>query len=173
MNRDGFEEIITEYLKLVYNFVYRFVGDQAMAEDITQETFVKVWKNLKKFNQKQNFKTWIFTVARNTAIDWLRKKRNITFSELDRNLEEGKISFEENIVNLEPLPDEVFEKKELVQKLEKILSQIHPDFREIIILHHTEEMTFEEVARIVGKPVNTVKSQYRRALHQIRNLIRI
>jgi len=160
------ESLVNQYLKSVYNFILRIVSDKNEAEDITQEVFIKVWKNLKKFDPEKNFKAWLFTIARNTTIDFLRKRKNILFTEK----EEG---FEETIPDIEPLPDEIFLRKELGKELEMALSKIRPDFREIIILHYIENMTFEEIGGIVGKPFNTVKSHHFRALHQIRGLLRI
>lgn len=165
-NSNDIEAIIKQYIKPIYNFIFRLSGNAEEANDITQEVFIKVWKNLKKFDPDKNFKTWIFTIARNTVFDWLRKRKNILFSEKEEY-------FEETIVDIEPLPDEVFVNGELAQELENVLSKIRPDFREIILLHYTEELTFEEISKIVGKPLNTVKSQHRRVLHQIRTFIRI
>jgi RNA polymerase sigma-70 factor (ECF subfamily) len=169
---DSFDMLVKHYLKPVYNFVFRLSNNKNEANDIVQEVFVKVWKNLKKFNPDKNFKTWILTIARNTTIDWLRKKRNIVFSELNRLDEEGgEKYFEETIADIEPLPDEIFMKKELDKEVEKVLSKLRPDFREIILLHYTEELTFEQISEIVGKPLNTVKSQHRRALNTLRKFI--
>src|SRR3989338_146778 len=71
------------YLKPIYSFVYRYVGGGQDVEDVTQDAFVKVWRNLKKFDQNKSFKTWIFSIAKNTAIDFLKKKKAIPFSEFD------------------------------------------------------------------------------------------
>jgi RNA polymerase sigma-70 factor, ECF subfamily len=158
---EGMENIVKQYLKSVYNYIYRMTKDKNMTEDVVQETFVKVWKNLEKIDPKKNLKKWIFTIARNTTFDYFRKNKNISFSD------------EENIADLEPLPDEIFERKELSKELEKALSQIRPDFREIIFLHYVEDLTFAEISEIVGKPLNTVKSWHLRGLHQIRAIIRI
>ena len=170
-NSNDIEAIIKEYINPIYNFIFRLCGNTEGADDITQEVFIKVWKNLKKFNPEKNFKTWIFTIARNTTFDRLRKRKNISFSRMDE--QESEKTFEETIVDIESLPDEIFVNGELAKELENALSKIRPDFREIILLHYTEELTFEEISKIVGKPPNTVKSQHRRALHQIRTFIRI
>ncbi|MBI4159946.1 sigma-70 family RNA polymerase sigma factor [Candidatus Wolfebacteria bacterium] len=69
------ELLIRRYLKPIYGFTYRYVGAGQDTEDVTQETFVKVWRNLKKFDQNKSFKTWIFSIAKNTAIDFLKKKK--------------------------------------------------------------------------------------------------
>jgi len=160
------ESLINQYLKSIYNYVYRMVRDRNEAEDITQEVFVKVWKNLKKIDKEKNLKSWLFTIARNATIDFLRRRKDIPFSEKEEY-------FEETISDVELLPDEIFMRKELAEELEEALSKIRPDFREIILLHYLEDMTFEEISEIVGKPLNTVKSQHLRALHQIRRLLRI
>jgi RNA polymerase sigma-70 factor, ECF subfamily len=160
------ESIVKQHLKSVYNYAYRMTKNQNEAEDITQEVFVKVWKNLNKFDKEKNLKTWLFAITRNTAIDYLRKRKNILFSEKEE-------FFEENISDIESLPDEIFIKKELVKEVEEALAKIRPDWREVILLHYTENMTFEEISEVVGKPLNTVKSHHLRALHQIRSLLRI
>ena len=73
-DENSLEILIGQYLKPIYSFIYRYVGNASEAEDITQEVFVRVWKNLKKFDQNKKFKTWIFGIAKNASIDWLRKK---------------------------------------------------------------------------------------------------
>ena len=74
------EELVRRYLSLIYNFSRRYNGDADNVSDIAQEVFVKVWKNLKKFDKSKNFKLWIFTIAKNTALDWLKKKNAVPFS---------------------------------------------------------------------------------------------
>ena len=74
------ELLIRRYLKPIYSFVYRYVGKAHDADDVTQDVFVKVWRNLKKFDREKSFKTWIFAIAKNTAFDHLKKKKAIPFS---------------------------------------------------------------------------------------------
>ncbi len=157
------------YFKVIYNFVYRLCGEQDLASDITQETFVKAWRHLKKFDQNLNFKTWLFTIAKNTAFDWLKKKKSIVFSALSAGDETD--NYLENIaVDAEPWPDEIFAQKELKEKLEKQLSKISPVDQTIVLLHLQDGQTFEAIAEILGEPMNTVKSHYRRALARLRLL---
>lgn len=165
----NFDLIVKQYLKPIYNFAFRLSGNESDAADITQEAFLKVWKNIKNINSDKNLKTWIFTIARNTTIDWFRKRKNISFSKMGEG--ENENNFEESIEDIEPLPDEIFERKELKKELEIALSKIRPDFREIIFLHYSENMTFEEISKIVGKPLNTVKSHHLRALSALRKLL--
>lgn len=109
------ELLISRYLKPIYNFVYHFIGGQPEAEDITQETFVKVWRNLKKFKPEKSFKTWLYTIARNTAIDFLKKKKHFNFSDL--NTREESANIENMLIDPEPLPSEIFDQKDLSEKL--------------------------------------------------------
>jgi RNA polymerase sigma-70 factor, ECF subfamily len=179
------EKFVQEHLKSVYNYVFRIIKSESGAEDVTQETFVKIWRHHTSevsppapsyVKRGENLKPWIFKIARNTAIDYLRKRKNVLFSEIDslissKNSEENGKSFEENIPDIEPLPDEIFIRKELAQELENALSQIRPDFAEIIFLHYNQNMTFEEIGKVVGKPLNTVKSHHLRALQAIRKIL--
>lgn len=169
MEDDEFESALKEYLKPVYNFLFRLTGDAYVAEDLTQETFLKAWKNRKKFEPSKGMKPWLFTIARNTAFDNFRKRKDMHFSELDTE----EYMFEQTLPDLSPLPDEIFSRAELASDLEKAVSRLNPRSKEVVLLHYLGDLTFEEIARAVGKSMNTVKSLHRRALHQIRELLRI
>ena len=74
------EELVKRYLPLIFGFVKKYTGNQDNASDITQEVFVKVWKNIKSFDQTKSFRTWIFTIAKRTAFDHLKKRKTVSFS---------------------------------------------------------------------------------------------
>ncbi len=167
IDREHFEDIVSEYIDAIYAFVFRFVRNADEAEDIVQETFVKAWKKLATFKEDQNFKTWLFIIARNTTYDFLRKKRHIAFSELDTEA----MNFEEHIKDEELLPDEIFEQKEFEAKIDEALETLSPEYREVIILKQYQDMTFEEIAEIMKKPMNTVKSRYRRGLQKMKDTL--
>jgi len=164
-DEEAFDFLVKKYTNAIYNYIFRFCFNQEEAKDLTQETFVKAWKNVKKFKTDGNFKAWLFSIAHNTAIDWLRKKKSYSFSQIDLN-DDGK--FEQSIADLEPLPDEIFSKKELAEEIEKALNLLEPDDRTIILWHHFEDFSFDEIGQMLGKPLNTVKSRYRRALQIVR-----
>lgn len=160
----AFRSIVSRYTRHIYNFVARLSGDREESHDLTQEVFVKVWKNIRRFDTSKNFKTWIFSIARNTTIDYLRKRKSIRFPER----QEGDVSYEESLRDVEPLPDEIFSRAELARELEQALATLSKDDVTILFLHHDEEMTFEEIGEVLRVPMNTVKSRYRRALHVLR-----
>src|SRR5665647_1906978 len=80
---ESFEELVHRYLKPIYNFLYQFTQDRDSLDDLTQETFVKAWKNIRKFDQDKSFRVWIYAIAKNTAYDFLKKKKTIPFSSFE------------------------------------------------------------------------------------------
>ncbi len=167
-NENQLETLIKRYLKPIYSFAYRFIGDRQEAEDITQETFVKVWKNLKKFDRKKKFKTWIFAIAKNTCLDWQKKKRTIPLSVLDNK---AGFPFAEAIKDPVLLPSELLERKDIAVTLNKALESLSPKYRLVLLLRYNDHFTFREIAEVLGEPLHTVKSRHRRALTQLKKLL--
>lgn len=168
-NEDALKILIGRYLKTVYNFVYRIIGNLQDTQDITQEVFIKIWKHIEKYDQRQNFKTWIFTIAHNAALDWLRKKRNLVFSDFENSEHENYL--EHTLIDPKPLPDEIIAQMGDQKFVSDLLSQLPLIYREVMILRYSNELTFEEIAEILKRPVDTVKSQHRRALVVLRRFL--
>ena len=158
----AFTILVQRHTGAVYSFVARYVGGGSEAEDIVQDVFVKVWKHLGRFDIQRNFRTWIFTIAKNTALDWLKKKKAITFSELHTH--DDTTLFEETLAADEPLPSDVFDTSRSQEELSTALSTLSADYRAVILLRLDSQLTFREIAEALGKPLNTVKSHYRRAV---------
>ena len=172
-DREAFKKLIDRYASPLYNFAARLTSRNE-APDIVQESFIKAWKNINRFDGKlASFKTWIFTIAKNTTTDFLRKKRSLLFSDMpergggNKDTEENN-SFAENIPAEELLPDIALSRLEDNILLNKILEKLPRAYREILVLHYQEEMTFSEIGKILNKPGNTVKSQHRRAIMELR-----
>lgn len=161
-DESALETLIARYLKAIYSFAYRLTGNTQDAEDISQEVFVKVWKNLKKYDDTRSFKTWLFTIAKNTAYDSLRKKKEIVFSDFENN--DGNSEIENDISTLEILPEDLLIKGEDVAALETAIKKLPFNYRTVLFLKETEELTFDEIGHILDKPLNTIKSHYRRAI---------
>jgi RNA polymerase sigma-70 factor (ECF subfamily) len=165
----NFPELLQKYLKPVYAFVYQITRDRAMSDDIVQETFVKVWKNLKKYSPEYSFKTWLYTIAHNTTLDWLKKKRSATFSDFEN--ETGENSFTESLIDGSLLPDELFIQKENVIMFEKAFEKMPALYREILTLHYHQELSFIEISTIINRPLETIRSQHRRGLLALQNIL--
>ena len=162
----AFEELMRRYLKPIYAFTRQYTRLPEEAEDIAQDTFFKAWKYIKQFKSEKKFKPWLYTIARNTALDHIKKKKAVVFSALDDT--ENDLAFEDTLSDPEPLAPELFARAELAQELNEAMSVLHPDHRAVLIMHYHEDMTFEEIAETIDVPMNTVKSWHRRALVKVR-----
>ena len=163
---DALGVLIEKYLQSIYTFTKRLTGRSEDAQDITQETFVKVWRTLDRYKTGKSFKTWLFTIARNTAIDHLRKKRMPAFSEF--NDAEGKNPLIETLADTGDTPAERAVRQDEERVLEEALITLSPVDREIMHLHYHQDMTFDAIGRMQNKPLDTVKSRHRRALQKMR-----
>ncbi len=162
----AFQELMHRYMRHIFHFARQYAKTSEDADDIAQDTFYKVWKYIKKYTKNRSFKPWLYTIARNTALDFLKKKKAIVFSDIDDL--ENDLHFTDTLEDPAPLASEVFENAAFIKKLQAALGTIHPDHRAILLLHYRENMTFDEIAKIVGRPMNTVKSWHRRALMRLR-----
>lgn len=161
--------IIRRHLKLVYNFAYRLTGNDQASEDISQETFIKIWKNVKKYDQNQEFKTWLLAITKNTATDWLRKRKDLVFSGFETA--DGKNLITDFLADPAPLLDKLAIQAEDKKFIGELLNKLSPADCEIISLRYNDSLTFEKIGLILGRPLNTVKSRHRRALFFLKNLI--
>ena len=169
-NQVAFKGLIDRYSPILFNFVARLIG-RNNAPDILQEIFIKVWKNINNFDSsKASFKTWIFTIAKNTTTDFLRKKKSLLFSDVEKYDDEEN-NFGESIPDENLLPDKALEKLQDKELLNRTLERLRPGYHEILVLHYQEDMTFDEIGKILNKPLNTVKSQHRRAIIELRKLL--
>jgi RNA polymerase sigma-70 factor (ECF subfamily) len=158
------EILVKRYLKPIYSFSYKNVGNIDQAGDITQEVFVKIWKNLKKFDRNREFKPWIFQIAKNTSIDYLRKKKIIPFSRFEN--ESGQNFLTDNLVGESPNLIETIADK---QAMDAILADLDEKDQKIINLRHRDGFSFKQIAEFLKEPINTIKSRYRRIMINIRD----
>jgi len=159
-DEESLELLIARYLKPIYSFAYKYTGNQQDAEDITQTTFIKAWKHLKRFDRKKSFKTWIFSIAKNTCIDWMRKKKSIYFSDT------------ETLISQASLPDDLSERASITQILQSAAEKLLPKYRLVLSFYYNENLNFREIAERLGEPLNTVKSRHRRALIKLKTLLK-
>jgi RNA polymerase sigma-70 factor (ECF subfamily) len=172
------ETLIKCYLKPIYSFVYRYIGNSQEAEDITQEVFIKIWRNLRKsalsmprgFDpQKGSFKTWIFSIAKNACIDTLKKKKTIPFSKFEDG--EGRNVFLEKFVDTVPLPNELFEQVDIARILTLAIEKLLPKYRMVLFLRYNDHFNFREIAEVLEESINTIKTRHRRGIAILREIL--
>ncbi len=167
----AFEALLARHQKSVFNFIFRFVNNREEAEELLQEVFIKVYRNVKDYNPVGKFKTWLFTVARNLCVDHYRKKRLRYSESLDEVKEAGDLNKFEQIANGESAPDELSSAAELEKILTMALSSLNEDQKEVFLLREKMGFKFEEIAEMTNVSVNTVKSRMRYALEGIKKVI--
>lgn len=165
--------LIERHFAVVYSYVYRFVRTVPAAEDVTQEVFIKVWKQLHRFKPGMGLRPWLFRIARNTAIDYLRKKKAIPLSAFEDPDGFDKFTTGSEAILIDTTVNTLEEAMEREDKmlLSAAVQELPLRYREVVLLRAEQGLTFEEIAQVLKKPINTVKSLYRRGLVQLHQII--
>jgi RNA polymerase sigma-70 factor, ECF subfamily len=159
----AFEKILSQYEKAIFNHLYRLVGRREDAEDLTQKTFIKLYRSIKTIDLEKNFKAWLYKIATNTAYDWLRiKKREATFLSDDIENCAETIDAEDTYYSIERLED-----------LERALNKIKPAYKSILLLCYKDCLAYQEIAEVLNIPINTVKTHIYRAKQALKNELKI
>jgi RNA polymerase sigma-70 factor, ECF subfamily len=168
----AFGELVDRYDKRLLNFVYRTIGDRERAQDLVQETFVRVYRHLHRFDQTKKFSTWIYTIAGNLAKNELRNRsRNplVLFQTIKKNWEADHRPLEWEDTKLRP--DDLFRKRHLREMVEKAVEELPEHHRIVFVLRELEGKTYEEIAEITGCNLGTVKSRLNRARNNFARII--
>ncbi|MFH1427224.1 MAG: RNA polymerase sigma factor [Patescibacteria group bacterium] len=165
-DKEAFNLLIKRYLAPIFNYALGFVKDTATAEDLTQEVFVKVWRKIKKFDKKYKFKNWLYAIAKNTCLDYLKKNRAINFSEL--NLVDDNLMFKDLIKEAGPSSQEKLERSHETNILNSAIDKLPGKYKQTIKLHYLSGFKFREIADELKESIETIKSRNRRALIRLK-----
>ena len=170
--RFAFQELVGRYQDRLLNFIYRTINDRARAEDLVQETFVRVYRHLHRFDSTKRFSTWIYTIASNLAKNELRNRsRNplILFQAIKKNWEADHrpLEFEDSTYS----PDELFRKRYLREKVELAVAELPEHHRVVFVLRELEGKAYDEISEITGVTLGTVKSRLNRARNRFAQII--
>jgi RNA polymerase sigma-70 factor (ECF subfamily) len=174
--RDGdvraFELIVHRHRKAIYNFILRFVRDNAQAEDVLQETFLRVIKGADAYEKQAKLTTWLYTIARNLCVDASRRGKHRKAASLDAPVgDEDGAALIEFVAGSDAGADRKAISRQLGQRLRQAIESLPDDQREIFLLREVSDLQFNEIAQIVGCPENTVKSRMRYALEKLREAL--
>ncbi|HKO43892.1 MAG TPA: sigma-70 family RNA polymerase sigma factor [Pyrinomonadaceae bacterium] len=161
----SFEELVNRYQRPISAFVYRMVGDYDAALDLTQEIFIKVYASLSRYRPEFKFSTWIYRIAHNAAIDHLRRT-----SSRERSLSVGTETDNYDLpLESEGLtPEQQSEREERRGEIENVVRSLPTAYRELIVLRHSQDLTYEEIVEVTGLPLGTVKNRLFRAREMMR-----
>jgi RNA polymerase sigma-70 factor (ECF subfamily) len=161
----GFEELVKRYQRPISAYVYRMVGDYDSALDLTQEIFIKIYGSLSRYRPEFKFSTWIYKIAHNAAIDHLRRT-----SGRERSLVTGTENDQYDLpIESEGLsPEQQSEREERRLEIETVVRSLPTAYRELIVLRHSQDLTYEEIVDVTGLPLGTVKNRLFRAREMMR-----
>ena len=150
----AFSELVRRHQDHVYRYLLRMLGSHDDALELTQDAFVKAWQALPQWQPEAQFRTWLFRIANNAALDALRRRKLVEFVPLEDSFDAP---------SSEPDPEHQAQATQEVRQLEASLKKLRPEHREILLLREVEEMSYEEIGRVLSLSEGTVKSQLARA----------
>jgi RNA polymerase sigma-70 factor (ECF subfamily) len=167
-NPESYREIVKRYQRKLFVYLYHLVGNKEETEDILQNVFVKVYANLKKFKTRKKFSSWIYRIAHNEAVNYLKKRSQKKFV----SWEDVMISKEKmEISSHERSPLDSWIKKELKKEMEVALDKLPSKYKEVLILRYFSEKSYEEMGEILKKPINTIGTLINRAKKKLMLII--
>jgi RNA polymerase sigma-70 factor, ECF subfamily len=166
----AFEVLLTKHRKPIFNFILRFVGDKETAEDVLQETFMRVIRGAETYKRQAKFTTWVYTIARNLCVDMSRRRKHRKHASLDAPI--GSDDNAGTLLDVVPSADMSSERqtinKQLHAEMQRAIDALQEDQREVFVLREFMDMPFKEIAEVVGVSENTIKSRMRYALEKLR-----
>ena len=167
-NKLAFEELMRHYYPRILNFIYRFVGHQSTAEDLAQEVFMRVYNSAPRYRPKSRFQTWIYTIAKNVALNDLRRSRRLTYSRDEPADGDDQLFYRDMDGLGQDAPDEKMIQKEKAARIRTAISELPENQRAAIILRRYEEFSYAEIAATLNVSDKAVKSLLSRAMQNLK-----
>ncbi|HEU0054451.1 MAG TPA: sigma-70 family RNA polymerase sigma factor, partial [Longimicrobium sp.] len=162
------------YQRPVFSLIYRMIRDREQSEDLAQETFVRVFNNIDRYDPAYKFSSWIFKIATNLTIDWMRKKEPQTVSIDGSRYAVTPDEIEATTITVESrdeTPEELLVARELGAEIERAIGKLRPEYRTAILLRHIEDRAYEEIAQIMALPLGTVKTYIHRGRKELQEML--
>jgi len=169
-DQKAYAELMERYRDAIYYMLLKMVNNASDAEDLTIEAFGKAFKNIKQYTANFAFSTWLFKIASNNAIDFMRKKKlnNVSIDETLRDTDAVPV----NIRSEQPTPEESLISEQKIVMLRNIVAKLKPRYRKLVELRYFYEYSYEEISAEMGLPIGTVKAQLFRARELLQNVLK-
>lgn len=168
-DQDSFEALILSCKEKAYNIALRYMQNEEDALDAVQESFIKIFRHLPKFNEQSRFDTWVYRIVVNACNDMLRKSKKMkVIDTVYKNEEDEDIAFE--IADKAPGPDGLLEKKEESEYIVQCLDKLSTEYKEVLILRDLNGFSYDEIASILDCSIGTVKSKISRARQKFKDI---
>ena len=170
-DQEAFEALISRYQHSLFRHIYRYVGEYHEAHDVLQQVWLQLYLSLPKLYPHVHVKPWLFTVARNRSLDVLRRRRLLSFSEVETGNEEDEGVFLNTIPDTRPTPEELVEQRDLQQAIQRAIQTLPLTYRSVVLLYYKEQMNYAEIGQVLKMPVSTVKARFYRAKLFLRDVL--
>jgi len=164
---DGFEELVRRYQRPITGYVFRMLGDYDSALDVSQEVFIKVYNSLAKYSAEYKFSTWLYRIAHNAAIDHMRRN-SVPQQSLETESADG--TYHLQLESSTPSPEKDREWSEWRVEINSVVKCLPAAYRELILLRHSQDLSYDEIAEVTGLPLGTVKNRLFRAREMMRQI---
>jgi len=170
-NENAYKRLLQKYHDPIFNFIFRMVHDRQQVEDLTQEAFIKAFASLKNFNEEYAFSTWLYKIATNNCIDYIRKRKLPTYS-INKPIQSRDSDYTYEIPDVTFQPDRQIIAGQRTKLLQQAISRLPEKYKRVIHLRHTEERSYEEIAEMLKLPIGTVKAHIFRAREMLYKYLR-
>jgi RNA polymerase sigma-70 factor (ECF subfamily) len=173
-NSEAFDELVTRYRTRVFGMIYNMVHNEQDAWDLAQDSFLKAWKSIGRFQGKSSFYTWVYRIVMNVTIDWIRKRQvKGTGAEFDDAIQLKEIDpASKTVPRPDVSPSERMEQGEIRAQIDRAIAQLSPDHRAVILMKEIEDMQYNEIAEALGCSIGTVMSRLFYARKKLQNLLK-
>ena len=164
---DSFEALVKRYQRPIAGYIFRMLGDYEASLDVSQEVFIKVYNSLSRYSSEYKFSTWIYRIAHNAAIDHMRRN-SVNPQSLETENSDG--TYQLQIECSKPTPEQDRERSEWRTQIENVVKRLPAAYRELILLRHSQDLSYDEIASVTGLPLGTVKNRLFRAREMMREI---
>jgi RNA polymerase sigma-70 factor (ECF subfamily) len=170
-DRNAFAELVDLYKDKVYHVSYRMLGNRQEAEDVAQETFLRVYTNLDNYDPQYKFSTWIYRIASNLSIDILRKRKKNLSIDAEVSGAEG-MDWHERLADTGKGPEEEVLTDELQEEVQDAIMELNPKYRAVMLLRYIEDLSLQEISEAIQLPISTIKTRIHRGREALRKKLR-
>lgn len=163
----GFEELVRRYQRPIVGYVFRLIGSYESALDVTQEVFIKVYNSRHRYRSDHKFSTWLYRIAHNAAIDHHRRNQ-INPQSIETESQDG--TYQLQFESRDPSPEQHRQQGEWQTEINSVVKLLPQAYRELILLRHAQDLSYDEIAEFAGLPLGTVKNRLFRAREMMRDL---
>jgi len=167
-DQEAFEALVSRYQRSLFRLIYRYVDEYHEALDVLQQVWLQLHLSLPTLDPHVHMKPWLFTVARNRSLDVLRRRRLLSFSEVETGNEENEAAFVDTIPDTSPTPQELVEQRDLQRAIWHAIQVLPRTYHSVVLLYYSGHMNFAEIGRVLKVPVSTVKARFQRAKPYLR-----